>query len=70
MGGGSLADNGYYVTGITLGTTAGLIVLHYTTASLPSWQFTTGVAGLTLLAATPIATHAAHRDPLRILRVP
>jgi putative ABC transport system permease protein len=62
------------VTGIVLGTSAGLIVLHYTTASLPSWQFTAGVAGLTLLltllAATPIATHAAHRDPLLILRVP
>lgn len=62
------------VPGILIGTTAGLITLHATTGLLPSWRFTTGVAGLTLLltlaASTPIATIAAHRDPLRILRVP
>jgi len=61
-------------SGILLGTVAGLAVLQATTESLPAWRFTAGVAGLalllTLLAATPIATHAAHRDPLRILRVP
>lgn len=60
--------------GIVLGTGLGLATLQVTTASLPTLQFTTGVAGLalllTLLAATPVATHAAHRDPLRILRVP
>jgi len=60
--------------GIALGTAAGLAVLAATTGSLPSWRFTAGVAGLalllTLLAATPIATQAANRDPLRILRVP
>ncbi|MCL1900092.1 MAG: hypothetical protein FWG11_06235 [Promicromonosporaceae bacterium] len=62
------------VLGIALGTTAGLIALQATAESLPSWQFTAGAAGLalllTLVAATPIALHAATRDPLRILRVP
>ena len=60
--------------GIVVGTAAGLATLAATTASLPSWQFTAGVAGLALLltlaASAPIAIHAAHRDPLRILRVP
>lgn len=60
--------------GIAAGTLAGLVVLQATTASLPNWRFTAGVAGLalllTLVAATPIASHAANRDPLRILRVP
>jgi len=62
------------VPGILVGAAAGLITLHATTGLLPSWRFTAGVAGLTLLltlaASTPIATIAAHRDPLRILRVP
>ncbi len=62
------------VVGITLGTAAGLTTLALTTGELPTWRFTAGVAGLALLltlaAAAPIATHAAHRDPLRILRVP
>ena len=62
------------IPGILLGTTTGLITLHTTTGSLPNPRFTAGVAGLALLitltAATPIATHAATRDPLRILRVP
>ncbi len=62
------------VIGIVAGTGAGLATLTATTGSLPTWRFVTGVAGLTLLltlvTATPIATYAAHRDPLRILRVP
>jgi len=60
--------------GILIGVTAGLTTLHTTTGLSPTWQFTTGVAGLTLIltlaASTPIATWAAHRDPLHILRVP
>ena len=60
--------------GIAVGTAAGLVTLDATTGALPTWRFVTGVAGLALLialaTATPIATHAAHRDPLRILRVP
>ncbi|MDR0481860.1 MAG: hypothetical protein LBH13_01665 [Cellulomonadaceae bacterium] len=60
--------------GAIIGTTAGLIVLQETTASLPSPRFVIAVTGLALLlalvATTPIATHAANRDPLRILRVP
>ncbi|ACZ29884.1 protein of unknown function DUF214 [Xylanimonas cellulosilytica DSM 15894] len=62
------------IVGITLGSTSGLTTLALTTGALPTWRFTAGVGGLalllTLLAATPIAAHAAHRDPLRILRVP
>ncbi len=62
------------LAGIALGTTAGVATLAATTGSLPSWRFVAGVAGLALLltltTATPIAAHAAHRDPLRILRVP
>ncbi|ACZ32177.1 protein of unknown function DUF214 [Xylanimonas cellulosilytica DSM 15894] len=62
------------LAGITLGTLAGVATLAATTGSLPSWRFVAGVAGLALLltlaTATPIAAHAAHRDPLRILRVP
>lgn len=62
------------LSGIVIGVAAGLGVLAATTGSLPTWQFTAGVAGLTLLLAlvtsAPIATFAAHRDPLRILRVP
>lgn len=60
--------------GVLLGTAAGLVTLQATTGSLPEVRFVLGVVGLTLLltlvAATPVATHAAHRDPLRILRVP
>ena len=60
--------------GTALGSVAGLATLTATTGSLPTWQFTTAVAGLTLLlslaASAPTATIAAHRDPLRILRVP
>lgn len=62
------------VFGIALGIAGGLAALAATTGSLPTWQFVAGVAGLALLltlgAAAPIATYAAHRDPLRILRVP
>lgn len=62
------------VIGIAAGTTAGLATLAATTGSLPTLRFVVGVAGLTLLltlaTAAPIATYAAHRDPLRILRVP
>lgn len=62
------------VIGIVAGTGAGLATLTATTGSLPTWRFVVGVAGLALLltlaTATPIATYAAHRDPLRILRVP
>jgi len=62
------------LAGVLLGTVVGLITLWATTRSLPEWRFTTGVAGLVLLlaltASTPVATIAAHRDPLRILRVP
>jgi len=62
------------IPGILIGVAAGLATLHATTGLLPTWRFTAGVAGLTLLltlaASTPIATLAAHRDPLRILRVP
>ena len=62
------------LAGIALGIVAGLSVLAATTGSLPTWQFTAGVAGLTLLltlaTSAPISTFAAHRDPLRILRVP
>jgi len=60
--------------GIAAGSSMGLLWLWFSTGSIPSWRFTTGVAGLAfllaLVAATPIATEAAHRDPLRILRVP
>jgi len=60
--------------GIAVGTGAGIAALAVSTGSLPTWQFVTGVAGLVLLltlaASAPIAIHAAHRDPLRILRVP
>lgn len=60
--------------GVVLGAVLGLATLQATTASLPTARFTTGVAGLALLlallAAAPVATHAAWRDPLRILRVP
>ena len=60
--------------GIVVGIAGGLVMLDVTTQSLPSWHFTAGVAGLsllvTLLAAAPIALMAARRDPLRILRVP
>ncbi|MFN3866188.1 MAG: FtsX-like permease family protein, partial [Demequina sp.] len=60
--------------GIVLGAVAGLVVLGAATGSLPTWQFTAGVAGLALLltlaTSAPIATYAAYRDPLRILRVP
>ncbi|QAY71408.1 FtsX-like permease family protein [Xylanimonas protaetiae] len=62
------------LAGIVVGTAAGVVTLAATTGSLPSWWFVAGVAGLALLltvtTATPIATRAAHRDPLRILRVP
>lgn len=62
------------VVGIVVGTAAGLGTLLATTGSLPTWRFVTGVAGLALLltlaTAAPIATCAAYRDPLRILRVP
>ena len=62
------------VVGILLGTAAGLVTLSATTGSLPTWRFTAGSAGLALLltlaTSAPIATHAAFRDPLRILRVP
>lgn len=62
------------VPGIALGVAAGLLTLHLSAGSLPAPTFTAAVAGLTLLltllATTPIATHAATRDPLRILRVP
>lgn len=62
------------VPGVMLGTIAGLVTLQATTSSLPSVRFVVGLAGLTLLltlaAATPVALHAATRDPLRILRVP
>lgn len=62
------------VVGIAVGTGAGLATLAASTGSLPSWRFVVGVAGLALLltlaTATPIAAYAAHRDPLRILRVP
>lgn len=60
--------------GIVAGTAAGLATLAASTGSLPSWRFVVGVPGLALLltlaTAAPIATYAAHRDPLRILRVP
>jgi putative ABC transport system permease protein len=50
------------------------MTLAATTGSLPTWQFIAGVAGLAVLlmlvTSTPIATYAAFRDPLRILRVP
>ncbi len=62
------------VIGIVLGIAGGLAALAATTGSLPTWRFVAGVGGLALLltlaAAAPIATYAAHRDPLRILRVP
>lgn len=62
------------IPGILLGTAGGLATLQAATASLPSARFVTGVAGLALLlalvAAAPVVAHAAHRDPLRILRVP
>ncbi len=60
--------------GVLVGTVSGLTALFVTTGSLPTWQFTTGVAGLvfllSLLASAPVAVAAARRDPLRILRVP
>jgi putative ABC transport system permease protein len=62
------------VLGIAVGTSAGVATLAATTGMLPTWQFIVGTAGLGLLltvaSAAPIAAHAAHRDPLRILRVP
>ncbi len=62
------------VVGIAVGIVAGVATLAATSGSLPSWRFVAGVAGLvfllTLATATPIAGYAAHRDPLRILRVP
>jgi len=62
------------ILGIAIGTIAGVATLALTTGSLPTWQFIAGVAGLALLlalaASAPVAAHAAHRDPLRILRVP
>lgn len=62
------------IPGVLLGTVAGLATLQATTNSIPSARFVAGVAGLALLialaAAAPVVTHAAHRDPLRILRVP
>lgn len=60
--------------GVALGTVAGVVVLRLTADTLPAPTFIIAVAGLalllTLLAATPVAAHAATRDPLRILRVP
>lgn len=60
--------------GVVLGTGAGLLVLVLTTGDLPVVTFVAAVGGLTLLlalvVATPVAAHAATRDPLRILRVP
>ncbi len=60
--------------GVAVGVCAGLAALALTTGSLPTWRFVAGVGGLTvvlaLATATPIATYAAYRDPLRILRVP
>ena len=60
--------------GTALGIGAGVMTLAATTGSLPTWQFIAGVAGLAVLlmlvTSTPIATYAAFRDPLRILRVP
>jgi len=62
------------VIGIAFGTSVGLMTLWFTTSSLPGWRFTSGVSGsaflLALFAATPVATEAAYRDPVRILRVP
>jgi len=62
------------LAGVLLGAAVGLVWLQASVGSLPTWQFTTGVAGLALLlalaASTPVAAAAASRDPLRILRVP
>lgn len=62
------------IIGTALGIGAGVMTLAATTGSLPTWQFIAGVAGLAVLlmlvTSTPIATYAAFRDPLRILRVP
>lgn len=62
------------VAGVGVGVGAGLAVLAATTGSWPTWRFVVGVAGLSVLVAlvtaAPIATYAAYRDPLRILRVP
>lgn len=62
------------VAGVAVGVGTGLAVLAASTGSLPTWRFVVGVAGLTVLVAVataaPIATYAAYRDPLRILRVP
>ncbi|MCL2652581.1 MAG: hypothetical protein FWD63_02165 [Propionibacteriaceae bacterium] len=60
--------------GVVLGIVSGLGTLMIGTGMVPAWRFTAGVGGLVLLlalvASTPIAIIAAHRDPLRILRVP
>jgi putative ABC transport system permease protein len=62
------------VPGVALGTVIGLVALHLSTGSTPTWQFTTGVVGLVvilaLVASAPVAVVAARLDPLRILRVP
>lgn len=62
------------LVGILIGCVGGLLILSQQSGELPAPTFTIGVAGLALLitlaAATPVALHAATRDPLRILRVP
>ncbi|MBD7998562.1 FtsX-like permease family protein [Oerskovia gallyi] len=62
------------LAGIALGVGGGLAVVHHLTGTLPDPTFTTGVATLAVLialaGAVPPALAAAHRDPVRILRVP
>lgn len=62
------------VAGVALGVVGGLAVVSHQTGSLPDPAFTAGVATLAVLialaGAVPPALAAAHRDPVRILRVP
>ncbi|MFF2620840.1 FtsX-like permease family protein [Oerskovia jenensis] len=62
------------LAGTALGVGGGLAVVHHLTGTLPDPTFTTGVATLAVLialaGAVPPALAAAHRDPVRILRVP
>lgn len=62
------------ITGAALGTTAGIILVTRLTGGPPDTGFVIAIATLatltTTLASLPPAIIAAHRDPVRVLRVP
>ncbi len=62
------------IAGVAIGVPAGVAYLSVTLGTSPRWGFPTGIAilivGAVALASLPPALVAAHRDPIRALRVP